>query len=112
MTWVPEAMFWHEDRSGNTFESAVEVKKLLDLKLPGRPRHSIILVTSAWHLPRARRSFESQGMAVLTDPSDYRAGPDSLGLASLIPSYEALASSSVAIREWVGILAYRLLRGC
>jgi uncharacterized SAM-binding protein YcdF (DUF218 family) len=109
---IPEAMLWEEGRSTNTFESAVEVKKLLDERLPGRPRHSILLVTSAWHLRRSVRAFECQGLAVVPDPADSRAGPEAPGLASWVPSYEALASSSVAIREWIGILAYRLLKGC
>ncbi len=109
---IPEEMFWSEDRSGDTFESAVEVKELLDRKLPGSPRHRVLLVTSAWHMPRARRAFESQGMEVLPEPSDYRSGPASLGIAALVPSYEALLTSSVAIREWIGLLAYRLFKGC
>ena len=109
---VPAELFVSEDRSADTFESAVEVRKLLDLKFPGRERHPVILVTSAWHLPRALRAYRCRGLPAAPEPADSRAGPASLGLSALVPSYEALAASSVAIREWIGMLAYRVLRGC
>jgi uncharacterized SAM-binding protein YcdF (DUF218 family) len=109
---VPAELLVIEDRSADTFESAVEVKKLLDQKFPGRERHPVILVTSAWHLARAMRAYRCQGLLAAPEPADSRGGPGSLGFAGLVPSYEALAASSVALREWIGMLAYRLLKGC
>ena len=106
---IPDERFWLEGSSENTYESAVEVKRLLDEKFAGGQSHKIILVTSAWHLPRARMAFAGQGMMVAPEPSDFRSGPRLFGPATLVPTYEALSVSSVAIREWIGILAYRLL---
>jgi len=105
---IPQEKLWIEDRSGDTYQSAVEVKKLLDSRFPGQGSHAVVLVTSAWHLPRAVRAFRGQGLSVVPAASDYRNGPRSPALPGLVPNYEALSASSVALREMFGLVAYRI----
>jgi uncharacterized SAM-binding protein YcdF (DUF218 family) len=92
-----------EDRSRNTIENAVFSKELAK---PG-PDEVWLLVTSAAHMPRAVGCFRHVGWAVLPYPVDYHTGqpitPDLFELGG------KLALLDHGMREWVGLLAYRLL---
>ena len=104
MRWgVPADRFWLEEDARDTYESAVDVKKLLAERGVTGP---IILVTSAWHLPRAVASFTKQGLTVVPEPCDFRGGQFSL--AGWTPSYEALSLTSVSVREWIALASYKI----
>ena len=64
---VPASALWLETNSRNTYENAVETKKILDAKGIDR----IVLVTSAMHMPRSVAIFEKQGFTVIPAPTDY-----------------------------------------
>jgi uncharacterized SAM-binding protein YcdF (DUF218 family) len=69
--------------------------------------HSIILVTSAFHMPRSVHLFRARGLEVTPYPTDLH----SLDLASsvwLVPSAGALNISDLAIHEYYGLLFYTL----
>ena len=92
-----------EDRSRNTAENA---RLSLALANPD-PNEAWVLVTSAFHMPRAMQSFDAAGWAGVTPwPVDYRtaAFTDRIGW-NLTRNLGVL---SIAIRELVGQLAYRL----
>jgi len=94
-----------EEQSRNTAENA-----RLSLKLAGAaPGESWVLITSAFHMPRAMRSFEAAGWGRLVAwPVDYRTSRFGDGIGwNLIQN---LAVLNTAIRERVGQLAYRLSR--
>jgi uncharacterized SAM-binding protein YcdF (DUF218 family) len=111
---VPAAAVWQESRSRNTYENAVETKKLLDPKGIRR----VILVTSALHMPRARAIFSSLGFDVIPAPTDYTVTaaawdyyltPDpAIQIFNLFPSAEALDNTMRALKEYMGIAVYRL----
>ncbi len=112
---VPKAAILEEDRSRNTFENAVEAKRMLGpLGL-----HRILLVTSALHMPRAVGLFRHQGFEILPSPTDFKVvdiKPRRSGLSlaeavfsALLPSADALASTTKALREHLGIVVYRAL---
>ena len=67
---------------------------------------SILLVTSAFHMPRARHLFTQQGLRVIPVPVDFR-GPrpwpgKAVGqLQAWLPEPLALARSCQALREWL-----------
>lgn len=66
-----------------------------------------ILVTSAFHMPRAVGSFCAAGWRNLVPyPTDYRGGTiwDQIGWNLA----ENLADLNIGVKEWVGLLAYRL----
>ena len=76
--------------------------------LPGL--HSIVLVTSAFHMPRAAMLFRAQGLRVIPFPTDQRyiGTPTPLPL-SLIPTANGLCRSDEALREYYGLAVYRIL---
>jgi uncharacterized SAM-binding protein YcdF (DUF218 family) len=91
-----------EERSRNTAENAVYSKALAAPK----PGERWLLVTSAYHMPRAIGAFRKAGFDVDAYPVDYRtAGAEDL----LIPFEDAasgLRHTDIAAREWVGLLVY------
>jgi uncharacterized SAM-binding protein YcdF (DUF218 family) len=67
MMGVPRQAMWLEPDSRNTYENAVNTRKVLEPKGIRR----IILVTSAAHMPRSVALFERQGFEVIPAPTDF-----------------------------------------
>ncbi len=89
-----------EDRSRNTYENAAFTAELLQ---PRRDQYWV-LVTSAFHMPRARALFEAKGFRIIPRPGDFRTiGPGGLGQIFGKPS-DGLRRMDVAAKEWVGLL--------
>ncbi len=94
-----------EDRSRNTYENAVLTRELV----APAPGERWLLVTSAWHMPRAVGAFRKAGFDVVPWPVDYRTtGADDL-LQPFDSLTEGLRRVDMATREWIGLLAYWLL---
>ncbi len=94
-----------ERRSRNTLENA-EFSKALAKPKPGE---RWLLVTSAFHMPRAVGLFRKVGFAVEPYPVDWRTG-DKSSLASLTTfAPDGLLKTDFAVREWIGLIAYRLI---
>ena len=89
----------------NTADEADEVKALMDLG--GIKR--IILVTSAFHMPRARMLFDRAGVDSAPYPTDFRSSLERGDWTSLIPSAGGLHKTSEAVREFIGRLYYRAM---
>ncbi|SIQ74970.1 Uncharacterized SAM-binding protein YcdF, DUF218 family [Rhizobium sp. RU20A] len=67
-----------------------------------------LLVTSAFHMPRAVGLFRKMGVGARAWPTDYRTtGRARLGFDFTQPSLNAQLATTAA-REWVGLLAYYL----
>jgi len=105
---VPRSNFWLETESRTTYESGFAVKKLLDQHFPENQNHRIVLVTSAWHMPRAVAVFNRLGVKARPAPCDYRSGARLFSLRSVIPTYESFSISSIALHEWLGLVVYRI----
>ena len=93
-----------EGRSRNTEENAGFSKALAAPKQGER----WLLVTSAFHMPRSIGLFRKAGFSVEPYPVDWRVGGRSDLLAFSIYSIEGLGRVEVAIREWMGLAAYRI----
>jgi uncharacterized SAM-binding protein YcdF (DUF218 family) len=94
---------WVDDRSRTTWENAAETARLL------RPAgiRTIVLVTQAWHLPRALWSFERAGFIALPWPAPRTAVH--VGRASdFLPHVGALVASFHTVHELLGGAYYRL----
>lgn len=94
----------YEDRSRTTHENAVLTRELVR----PRPGERWLLVTSAWHMPRAVGCFRQAGFAVVPYPVDYRTrGPQDRwrGFGSVS---EGLRRLDLAAKEWAGLVGYRL----
>ncbi|MFM9101790.1 MAG: YdcF family protein, partial [Cyanobium sp.] len=77
------------------------------------PRGSrVLLVTSAFHMTRARALFARQGLEVVPYPVDFQsrgawAGSVWTDFRYWLPTADGLESSSRALREVLGRLIYR-----
>lgn len=106
---LPPADLRSTARVRNTAEEAQEIAA----QLP--PGSAVVLVTSAFHMARAQRLFERQGLRVLPLPVDFQAtgrwaGQPLADPLRYLPSAGGLDSSSRALREWIGRLLYGVRR--
>lgn len=111
---VPDEAMLLESESLNTYENATLSKPILQRE----NAHSVLLVTSALHMPRAVAIFEKQGVPVIAAPTDYEflqldwqtiEMADWFFLAlDLLPDTDALELTTRTLKEYVGIFIYRL----
>ncbi|MDX1388797.1 MAG: YdcF family protein [Acidobacteriota bacterium] len=90
-------------RSHGTFGNALGTAELLFAEEITR----VYLVTSAWHMPRARASFEAVGFDVVPAPTGF-APPMRFGPEAFVPTAQALAETSAGLHEWLARVWYRL----
>lgn len=103
---VPAGRIELEERSRNTCENAVDSKAVA----APRPGENWLLITSAFHMPRAVGCFRAAGFAVTPYPVDYfvRLGD----LRQLSGSLSVgLYLADLAAHEWLGLIAYSLAKG-
>ena len=93
-----------EERSRSTHENAVYAKELIR----PAPGATWILITSAYHMPRSIASFDGVGWPVIPYPVDYRIDPQT-GLRANFSLLDGLGASTLAGKEWAGLLGYRLM---
>lgn len=96
---VPAQKIWLSPEVQNTQQEAQAVAK----ELPGG---TILLVTSAFHMPRARALFEAQGLKVLPFPVDFRVVENDTTVLDFLPSAGALETTTSAMRELLGRAYY------
>lgn len=89
----------------NTADEADEVKSLMDF---GGMRR-VILVTSSFHMPRAKLLFDRAGVASVPYPTDFRSGGGHIDWMSFVPSAGGLVKTSDAVRELIGRAYYRAM---
>jgi uncharacterized SAM-binding protein YcdF (DUF218 family) len=93
-----------EDQSRNTIENAQFSRRVADPK----PGERWLLVTSAYHMPRAMAAFRLAGFPVEAYPVDWRTrGPIDIARPFGLLS-DGLHRTDTAVHEWFGLLAYRL----
>ena len=92
-----------EANSKNTFENAANTAPLI------RKNEKVILITSAFHMPRATACFNKQSIKHKPYPVDYLMdGSSSFSPSNLlIPDGMAFEKWEVLLKEWVGYFAYK-----
>lgn len=95
---VPAYAMSEEVRSHDTASKARRAAQML----LAEGTDTVILVTSALHMPRARQLFESQGLRVHPAPTGFEVVPMPMGLQRLLPDAASLDGSSRGLREWLG----------
>ena len=101
---IPASAILTETESVNTYENAVYSKLMLDQ----HGLKSVLLVTSAMHMPRALATLRSAGVTATPAPTDFEAsgsGPSGLFAWTAYPA--ALEVMTRALQEYVGWLVYR-----
>lgn len=91
-----------EGHARNTYENAVDSAAIVR----ARGWRDVLIVTSAFHMPRAYGCFRAVGLAVDTLPVDFRSYGDPYS-GELLPRSKHLDDSGAAIREWSGRWIYR-----
>lgn len=94
-----------DDVSLNTRQNAVQSARIA--RAHGLSK--LILVTSAFHMPRALGCFRAVDLAVDTLPVDYRVVPADLRPTDLAPRTGALDRTGDALRELLGRGVYSVL---
>ena len=112
---VPPSALWLEDKSQNTHEDAVMSAQVLKAK----GVHRILLVTSAIHMPRAMAVFQKTGLEVIPAPTDFKVtqaawdgllhGSVESDIINLLPDASDLGSITNDLKEYIGLLVYRLM---
>lgn len=106
---IPDSAIQVTSKVTNTAEEAAAVAALLPKLRPldsAKP-NSIMLVTSAFHMPRAQRLFEQAGLEVLPYPVDFKVSArDTFTAMDLLPSAGAWQRTEMAWRELLGRALY------
>jgi uncharacterized SAM-binding protein YcdF (DUF218 family) len=110
---VPTGDIIPEGESMNTRENAVYVQKILK----ANNFKTILLVTSAMHMPRSMAIFKHLGIKAIAAPTDFRVSQLELDepnlqtesvILSLMPDEENLSVTTSAIREYIGMWVYKV----
>ena len=98
---------WREAQSRDTVDNARMSAQVLHTSGIRR----IVLVTQAFHMPRAQRMFEAAGFTVLPAPTDFKSRNDkTLTPVDWLPQAKALQNSYYALHEWLGIAWFEMSR--
>ena len=94
---IPSTAILHTPPVANTEQEAAAIAAML----PNRAQ--VLLVTSAFHMPRAEQLFKREGFEVIAFPVDLRSSAGKTpSVLDWLPSADALGDSSRALREWIG----------
>lgn len=99
---VPAERVTFENRSRTTSENAAFSRDLVQPK----PGEQWLLVTSAWHMPRAIGCFRKAGFAVTAYPVDFRTRGWRDGGRFFASAADGLRRLEVGVKEWLGLLGY------
>lgn len=95
-----------ESESKNTRENAAYSAKILEEQYTNG---NYLLVTSAIHMPRAKRCFKKAGLTVTPFSVDHQAGPRKYLIDHLfIPDIDSFVRWRQLIKEWIGFIAYKM----
>jgi len=101
---IPHDRISAEEQSRNTIENAVFSRLIAQPK----PGERWLLVTSAFHMPRAIAAFRAAGFPVEAYPVDWRTRGPLDAFRPFGSVAEGLGRTDTAVHEWIGLLAYRL----
>jgi len=100
---IAETRITAETRARNTAGHAPRLKPLLG------ERRRVVLVTTAWHMPRAMGVFRAHGYAPIAAPADYQVDHGRpFHPLDLLPSADSLSDSADAFHEYLGMGWYTL----
>ncbi|AFY64738.1 YdcF family protein [Geitlerinema sp. PCC 7407] len=110
---VPESAILEDPDSYNTYQNAINVLQLMR----ANNIQKILLVTSAMHMPRSLRIFQKLGVDAAPAPTDFLVTQQELEeytgslqaiLLNLTPDSERLLQTTRALKEYIGLVIYRL----
>ena len=96
---IPKKDILMQEKAKTTFEEALWMKKRVGEK-------PFILITSAYHMPRAYRLFKKAGLNPIPAPADFN-HPEEYGVLSMLQSVH-LKNTEHAWHEYIGLLVYKI----
>lgn len=109
MTGMPAADILIEDQAKNTAQNAQFSKDFL-VKNGIDTNQEFMLITSAFHMYRAKACFDKVGLKTETFPTDYYSHETKFNFPSLFyPSPSAIDNWHKLVKEWIGITVYKLV---
>jgi uncharacterized SAM-binding protein YcdF (DUF218 family) len=105
---IPPEDIFTDGLSRNTYENAVNSKKICDSLHLGGP---FLLISSAMHLPRAEKLFVKQKLDVRSYPCDFmtRNIANNFWEDYLLPSSLTLNNWDILIKELSGLIVYKIM---
>jgi len=99
---IPASDIYVEGKSRNTVENAEYSYKILDSL--GLKKNKVVLITSAFHMPRAKETFEKAGFNIRPYPCAFSILPSSIrfSIDSIIPAAWAFDAWGGFLKEMVG----------
>jgi uncharacterized SAM-binding protein YcdF (DUF218 family) len=94
---------WIEDKSQNTFQNAVYSAAILRRNNISR----VIVVTQAWHMPRALWALSQAGITAIPAPAHRTYVGNESAISDFLPNYGAFAKSFYSLHELFGLAYYR-----
>jgi len=92
----------------NSYSEAELLKRLEKEKIA--TQQEFILITSAFHIPRAKACFDQVGLKTIPFPVDYYSHDPKYDIPSLIyPSLGSLETWQILIKEFLGLLMYQIV---
>lgn len=104
---VPTEDIIIEKESKNTRENAVNAAEILNKDFANG---KFLLVTSGYHMPRAKRCFQKVGIAVTPFSVDQYAGKRKYIFDHLfLPDTYVVMKWEIILHEWIGFVMYKVL---
>jgi uncharacterized SAM-binding protein YcdF (DUF218 family) len=100
---IPEQNILLTSEAQNTDQEAKAVKNILS-----NNKKKIILVTSAFHMPRAIKVFDEAGLNPIPFAVDFKVSAKRITLMSFLPSAGSFQQTSFFVREMIGRAYYHL----
>ena len=92
---------WLDTQSTNTFSEARHLRAVFK-------QQRFLLVTSAYHMPRAIMTFKALGMHPIAAPANAIVIKNDAGLRPFWPNSKSLHLTSIALHEYIGMIWYQL----
>ncbi len=104
---IPESDIIVEPKARNTHENAVYSKQILEAH--GWKDQNVLLVTSAFHMRRAKACFDKEGINATVFSTDFYTSDATLSFFDLVPDQGTMGLSTILMHEWLGYASYKLM---
>jgi uncharacterized SAM-binding protein YcdF (DUF218 family) len=106
---IPDSCIIIETFSMNTHQNAAYTAKILDTLDVNWKEKQYVLVTAGFHMRRAQMCFEKQGFKVVPYSADLKSlRSRNTILNTIIPSYGGFQLWTYMIKEWIGLVVYKV----
>ncbi len=93
-----------DEKSKNTYENLLNIKKIMD----SHNYINVLIVTSAYHMKRVILISRKLNIKFIAAPTDYLTDRAGYNFTSYLPRAFNILKSSIALKEYVGIIFYNL----